>query len=229
MNIKMKTRGLLATALLISSVVMAPQASAVIITTDLSNPTSIPGLTGFQTFGDMMDGMSVTATFSGGLTQTLSWADTGFQAGGVSGLLGGSSWSLSVTGDTYASNAWTMNTGALTLTNLKLDGSTGLTVLDTTFDNLVGTAGSAAGADISTGTTARYSSAVAIGAAAPVGDIFHVVDVSFLPNGVQGIFTFRQDTDNDSRFSTVPEPTILALLGVGLLGMTATRRRKNAA
>jgi hypothetical protein len=33
-----------------------------------------------------------------------------------------------------------------------------------------------------------------------------------------------QDDDNDS---TVPEPGILALLGIGLLGMLATRRRQS--
>lgn len=225
MSIKMKTRGLLVTALLISSVVMAPQASAVTIVKDNTITDSIPGLTGFATNGAMMDGMSVTATFDNGISQTLIWADTGLTSGGVSGT----GWSLSVTGDTFSDNAWTMNTGSLTLTNLKLDGTTGLTVFDTTFRNLVGTDGSALGKDIDTGTTATYSRNVAINPNAPVGDIYHVVDVSFLPDGVQGAFTFSQDTDNDSRFSTVPEPTILALLGVGLLGMTATRRRKNVA
>ena len=231
MKINMKSRGLLATVLLTASVVLAPQASAVTITQDLTNPTSIPGLTGFATTGAMMDGMSITATFTSGLNETLLWADTGATSGSVLGT----GWSLSVSGDTFAFNAWTMDTGNLTLTNLTLDGSTGLTVFDRTFGGAVGTAGSALGADIDTGITAHYSSVIAIGAAVPVGDLFHVVDVSFLSGaggGVSGRFTFRQDTDNDSRFSTVPEPTILALLGVGLLGMLGmgvTRRRKSAA
>jgi hypothetical protein len=176
----------------------------------------------------MMDGMSVTAIFTSGLNQTLSWADTGANSGGVTGT----GWSLSVTGDTFNDNAWTMDTGNLTLTDLILDGTTGLTVFDRTFDNLVGTAGSALGKDIDTGVTAQYSRQVAIAPDAPVGDLWHVVSVDFTDvgsGGVSGTFTFSQDTDNDSRFADVPAPAPLLLVGIGLIGMSIARHYKKQA
>jgi hypothetical protein len=227
MEINYKSKSLVAAALLAGSAAFAPQASAVLINTDASVTDVIPGLTGYATSGAMMDGMSVTASFTSGLTQTLSWADTGANSGGVFGT----GWSLSVSGDTFDTNAWTMSTGDLVLTDLRLDGRTGLTLFDRTFGGLVGTDGSALGKDIDTGTSATYSHQVAIGAAAPVGDLWHVLDVNFVTAGAAGVsgrFTFSQDADNDSRFSNVPEPSILALLGAGLLGFNFVRRRKVA-
>jgi hypothetical protein len=73
-------------ALATFALLAAQQASAALtLVNDPTNTINIPGLTGFVTTGDLMDGMSVTATFSGGLTQTRSWADTGPGAGGVTG------------------------------------------------------------------------------------------------------------------------------------------------
>jgi hypothetical protein len=223
-KMKIITKAALAGAALL----MASQASAVIISTDNTITDTIPGLTGFSTTGSMMDGMSVTAIFTSGLNQTLSWADTGANSGGVTGT----GWSLSVTGDTFNDNAWTMDTGNLTLTDLILDGTTGLTVFDRTFDNLVGTAGSALGKDIDTGVTAQYSRQVAIAPDAPVGDLWHVVSVDFTDvgsGGVSGTFTFSQDTDNDSRFADVPAPAPLLLVGIGLIGMSIARHYKKQA
>ena len=85
------------------SVASASNAQAVVIATDPSIPDSIPGLTGFQTTGADMDGMSVTASFEGGFSQTLAWAEGSPQSGGVTGT----GWSLSLSGDSFT-NAWSL-------------------------------------------------------------------------------------------------------------------------
>ena len=64
----------------------ATSAHAVTVTFDATNTSNIPGLTGFMTLGDMMDGLEVTVTFASGGSETRSWADTGFQSGGVAGV-----------------------------------------------------------------------------------------------------------------------------------------------
>ena len=81
---------------------------------------------------------------------------------------------------------------------------------------------------------ATYINNVALGMAAPVGDIFQQVDVDFRqftdagPDNSHSPFQFRMDTD--LAVSTVPEPSTYALMGVGLAGVFgfARRRRRNA-
>jgi PEP-CTERM motif len=214
----------------LAAVFAAGGAQAAVIVKDISSVSNIPGLTGFATTGAMMSGLSVTANFVGGFSQTLLWATTGVNSGGVSGA----GWGLSLDGDTFSAN-WNFVFAAgtsLQLQSLVLDGTNALTVLDTTNPS-PGTSDSANGADftiVSDATldgqaVATYSSVVAITPAGPVTDLFQVLTVSFGNGGPRTDFSFRQDTDNDSRF-TVPEPSTLALAGLLLTGMGAASRRR---
>ncbi|MBS1130890.1 MAG: hypothetical protein H6R16_1892 [Proteobacteria bacterium] len=210
--------------------------AAVTYNEDITSPSDIPGLTGFQTTGAMMGGMQVVATFigaNGAFTETLSWAATGAASGGVTGT----GWSLTQNGDTFAS-LWSLNlnvgtTAPLTLLSLSLDGNPGLTVFDRYFNGTSGTNGSANGSDLAftddtISASVLYSDVVGIGGAAPVGDIFHQVSIHF-GDGIARSFQFLQDTDNDSRFNQpIPEPGTLSLLGLALAGASWRARRRQA-
>jgi PEP-CTERM motif len=204
-------------------------AQAAAIVKDLTTVNNIPGLTGFATTGAMMTGLSITANFAGGFSETRFWATTGATSGGVTGT----GWGLNLDGDTFSAD-WNFTFAAgtsLQLLSLVIDGTNALTVLDTTQPS-PGTDDSAQGtnftivsdATLDAGSVATYSSVVAVTPAGPVGDLFQVLNVD-LGGGTRQNFSFRQDTDNDARF-TVPEPSTLALAGLLLTGMGAASRRR---
>ena len=207
------------------------RADAATIGVDNANPQNIPGLTGFVTTGASMAGMSVTAYFKNGTVETGFWTMTGAESGGVAGT----NWGLSLAGDSYMKDWSFVNDGAGKLTRLVLDGSTGLTVFDQRRPHF-GTDGSFSGLDFESSLDgdmdilATYRNPVGVGGAERVGDLFQILDIDFSglqTNGTRESFTFVQDTDNDSRFS-VPEPTMLALFGIGLVGAARARRRGRA-
>jgi hypothetical protein len=212
--------------------------AAVILTG--ANTVSIPGVATFQTDGSEMSGLSVTAQFADGFSETVAWQSTG----GTTGAAIGTGWRINVFGDTFLDFAWevlnfrlTPAGGPIGLTGLFLDGAPGLTIFDRTAPS-PGTPDSSAGNDFLTNlvddafVVATYDFQVQIGADPPVGDEWQTLNIDFsaVSNGagaLERVFLFTQDTDNDARRIRTPEPASLGLLGLGsLVGWALLRRRR---
>jgi hypothetical protein len=223
----------LAAVALAACAVTATSQAAVVITTTPAPVVDSPGLTGFATTGAMMNGLSITATFSGGLTETVAWSASGATSGGVTGT----GWGLSLADDSF-STPWLFTFGVAgqlgQLTHLVMSGTSGFTIFDRT-EPSEGTPGSAQGLDFAfdagcdgCNATVNYSGQTGIGGAAPLGDLWQVVDITFTDaTGPRADWSFVQDTDNDIR-AMVPEPETYALMlgGLGLLSVLAKRRRR---
>lgn len=208
--------------------VVSTPVSGAIIYAEGGVTTDIPGLTGFMTTGSLMDGMQVTACFSGIGCETRAWADLGAGSGGVTGT----GWGLSLTGDSFGGDwqfDFTDSPGQLQ--TLLLDGRGALTIFDRTFGGAEGTLGSARGLDWTsalggnTTINVTFLDPTTVGGALAVGDLFQQVFVNFGDTGPRIDFTFQQDTDNDSRLQ-VPEPSTLLLLGLGMLAFAGVHRRR---
>lgn len=223
------------------------------VTLDYQTGTLVPALkiTEFSPDGASMIGMTVTAFFAGGDSETLAWASLGMTLGGVESANG---WSLSESGNTYF-NPWTLASTGAEIQKIVLDGLPGNTVFDIKYKanavaklGLSGTTGSVVGWDFqvlpassnnySGDITATYSNMVylpiekyPIHLGKPVGDVFRTLTIDFGTNSFGSSdtitkLTFRADTDK--MIAPVPEPAALLLFATGLAGLAALgRRRRN--
>lgn len=202
-----------------------------------------------------MLGMQVTATFSGGGSEALNWAlpvsgsvydYVGSTYAGVTGSTGGS-WSLYAAGNTFAA-LWQFTGGSDAITSLSFAGFQSNLVFDrtTTFPDY-GTTGSFSGRDFTPDTngdgfadnpnwTVTYFDAVGLNGAAPVGDLYGGLKIDFGTGGYSGNFSFLQDTDSivpgtsvppgGGGGTSVPEPSSLLLLGLGVVGLAFFGRNR---
>ena len=96
-----QTYAIMATLALLAALA-APAAAEVILGENQGVTTD--AILGYSVYGNQMVGMRVRAQFEGRGEENRVWEDLGNRAGGVEAM----DWSLIVSGDTFADNAWTL-------------------------------------------------------------------------------------------------------------------------
>jgi hypothetical protein len=229
---------------------------------------TIPGVATSQTTGRAMNGMLVSWTMGDGSAGSATWSTwsvLGVEYSGIRWSNGTSGLELSIGPDANTFSAdWSLSTfgfrlGVYTMT---FNGAPGRTLFDCAWTGtacasrgqpsgatLPGTPGSSSGLSGLNGPyygnpTFRYSNAVQVGSAPPVGDLFEQLTIDFAKGmNVLGArsYLFRIDTDNSlldqplptvaSATTTVPEPGSLVLVTIGLggLGIMSRHRRRRTA
>jgi hypothetical protein len=211
---------------------------------------TISDLTGFLTTGADMAGMSVTADFQGGGSESVTWAATGVDSGAATGT----GWSLNEVGDTFT-GSWglAVTNDAIGITKVTVAGfvSNGQATTGTVFDRTLpsfGTDGSAQGHDLTlnsaigawTDLQVVYRDLVDNLADGPgaVGDLYRQMELTFgqvvvATNGeilqpVPFLFgdtlSFVQDTDSVGVRLPEPSTFVLGAMSIVALGLTARRR-----
>lgn len=206
-----------------------------------ANGWNTTGLTGFSTTGAMMDGMTVSAIFVDGTKQTAIWADDPSSENG--GKASGTDFIFRESGDTF-SNRWTLTSTASLkpIRSLIVDAGTGNTVFDIVYAMGMdfGSPGSMNGYFDITLIKAGVVADVVFSGPVSVnhvfyGDLYRTMTINFTnPEGYFGFNFFRIQADTDNLRiagdivpdNGVPEPTVIALLGAGLLGLAFGRRRR---
>ncbi|HEY6509593.1 MAG TPA: PEP-CTERM sorting domain-containing protein [Vicinamibacterales bacterium] len=225
-------------------------AAAITINSNAGTTYTTAGINDFSAHSSQMNGMEITARWTvngAGYSQTEVWN------GGVN--FTGLNFGLTVDGNTINSNAWELDFnvwGNGRLESLEFNGVPGNTVFDRTLNGDVGTVGSSLGRDFAGfdwygecrllifctpgQITATYFNQVILGANDAAGDLFAGFKVDFNSFGGLGWgnnWRFSLDTDiattrlvvPDTKVEDVPEPVSLLLLGTGLFGLAAARRR----